>query len=165
MRLATILDPSCIVLDVGTGTKNDVLARLAAPVAALRPDLDGAAIVAELRHREKESSTAIADGIAIPHAKPDGQKVVTAGFGRSPSGVDFDSLDGKPTTLLVVLVSPPDDPTLHVSWLAHVARVLADRATRRRLLQAASTEEILRVLAEGEAGFASDEVDDRTILR
>jgi len=153
VRLSTILDPRCVVLDVGAGPRHDVLARLAAPIAAVRPDLDGAAILAELERRERESSTAIADGIAIPHAKPDGIDVVTAAFGRSPGGVEFDSLDGKPTQLLVVLVSPAANPSLHVQWLAHVARVLADASTRRRLLEATSVQEIFEVIRRREETF------------
>ncbi len=153
MRLSSILDPSCIVLDVGAGSKHDVLARLAAPIAKLRPDLDGDAILAELDQRERDSSTAIADGIAIPHAKPAGHDRVTASFGRSREGIEFDSLDGRPTRLLVVLVSPASNPDLHVLWLAHVARVLADPATRERLLDAASADEILAIVEERELSF------------
>lgn len=156
MRLATILDPSCIVLDVGSGSKHDVLARLTAPVAALRTDLDAAAVLAELDRRERESSTAIADGIAIPHARPDCRDVVTAGFGRSIAGVDFDALDGQPTRLLVLLVSPASNPSLHVAWLAHVARVLSDPQTRRLLLDAGSSSEILEVLAARESEIESE---------
>lgn len=150
MRLSSILDPACIVLDVGDGSKHDVLSRIAAPIAKLRPDLDGAAILADLDRREAESSTAIADGIAIPHARPEGQQTVTAGFGRAPQGLDFDSIDGRPTTILVVLVSPPAKPELHVQWLSHVARVLSDASTRRRILEAASAEAILRIVNERE---------------
>jgi mannitol/fructose-specific phosphotransferase system IIA component (Ntr-type) len=160
MRLSTILDPSCVVLDVGRGSKREVLARLAAPILARRPDLDGPAVLAELIRREDESSTAIADGIAIPHAKPDGPDLVTAGFGRSTAGVDFDSLDGKPTTLLVAIVSPASNPEVHVRWLAHIARVLGDPATRRRLLAATSVPEILRALREREESFDGDDAKE-----
>jgi mannitol/fructose-specific phosphotransferase system IIA component (Ntr-type) len=150
VRLASILDPTCIVLDVGNGSKKDVLERLAAPITKLRSDLDANAILDELLHRERESSTAIADGIAIPHARPDCRDVVTASFGRSTEGVDFDSLDGQPTRLLVVLVSPASNPPLHVTWLSHVARVLSDARTRESLLEARSAEEILDVLSRRE---------------
>lgn len=149
MRLSSILAPGCVVLDVGTGSKRDLLERLLAPILTRRPDLDGDAILEELTRREAESSTAIADGIAIPHARPDLSEPV-AGFGRSVSGVDFDSLDGKPTRLLFVLLSPRSDSTMHVGWLAHVARVLADANTRRRLLEAGTSEQILDVLHERE---------------
>jgi len=150
LRLSSILDPACIVLDVGAGPKHDVLARLAAPIAKVRPDLDAAAIFRELVRRENESSTAIADGIAIPHAKPEGEQAVTATFGRAPLGVEFDSIDGRPTTVFVVLVSPPSNPELHVQWLSHVARVLADADTRHRLLEAPGAREILSIIDERE---------------
>jgi mannitol/fructose-specific phosphotransferase system IIA component (Ntr-type) len=150
LRLSSILDPACIVLDVGSGPKPDILARLAAPIAKAHPDLDAAAILAELIRRENESSTAIADGIAIPHARPAHGTEVAATFGRAPKGVDFDSIDGRPTTVFVVLLSPVSQPELHVQWLSHVARVLSDADTRRRLLEAAGADEILAILDERE---------------
>jgi mannitol/fructose-specific phosphotransferase system IIA component (Ntr-type) len=150
LRLSSILDPACIVLDVGSGPKDEILARLAAPLAKARPDLDAAAITRELVRRENESSTAIADGIAIPHARPERGDDVIATFGRAPQGVDFDSIDGRPTTVFVVLVSPVSQPERHVQWLSHVARVLSDADTRRRLLEATAAEEILAVLDERE---------------
>lgn len=155
-RLASILAPSCILLDVGRGTRRDVLARIAAAVAGCRSDLDEDALLDELLRREEASSTAIADGIAIPHARPGHGTVATACLARSPQGVDFDSLDGKPTQLLLALVSPADDSALHVRWLAHVARILGDAPTRARLLAATSREEVLRILEEREHAAGID---------
>jgi mannitol/fructose-specific phosphotransferase system IIA component (Ntr-type) len=126
---------------------------VAAPILVRRPDLDGPAVVAELIRREEESSTAIADGIAIPHAKPAGPNVVTAGFGRSLTGVDFDSLDGKPTTLIVAIVSPASNPELHVKWLSHIARVLSDPETRKAILAATSVAQLLDALRRREQTF------------
>jgi nitrogen PTS system EIIA component len=162
LRLSSILDPDSIVLDVGSGSKRDVLARLAAPIANARPDLDAVAILDELVRRENESSTAIADGIAIPHAKPAGQHAVNATFGLAPKGIDFDSIDGRPTTVFVVLVSPPDNPEIHVQWLSHVARVLADAETRRRLLAASGAREIHLVLDEREQAIEQADSGSRT---
>jgi mannitol/fructose-specific phosphotransferase system IIA component (Ntr-type) len=150
LRLSSILDPACIVLDVGAGSKAEILARLAAPIAKAHPELDAAAILTELVRRENESSTAIADGIAIPHARPTHGNEVTATFGRAPNGVEFDSIDGRPTTVFVVLLSPVSQPELHVQWLSHVARVLSDADTRRRLLEATAADEILAILDERE---------------
>jgi mannitol/fructose-specific phosphotransferase system IIA component (Ntr-type) len=157
VRLSSILDPGCVLLDVGGGSKADVLARLAAPIARRRSDLDGTALLAELVRREEESSTAIADGIAIPHARPACRPEVTAAFGRAPSGVDFDSLDGRPTRLLFVVISPASEPELHGRWLAHIARVLSDPATRAALLEASSEAEVLDVLRHREEAIEATE--------
>jgi mannitol/fructose-specific phosphotransferase system IIA component (Ntr-type) len=161
VRLRTILDPGSVVLDVGTGSKKDVLERLVTPILARRTDLDGPAILAELVGREIESSTAIADGIAIPHARPD-IRTVTAAFGLSREGIAFDSLDGRPTQLLFVLLSPATDSQIHVRWLSHIARVLADSPTRARLLDATSSEEVLAVFEEREDAI---EMHDREAAR
>lgn len=157
MRLSSILDPGCIVLDVGAGSRREVLGRLAAPIARVRTDLDGAALVTELERREEESSTAIADGIAIPHARPDCRDEVSAALGLAPTGLDLGSLDGRPTTILVVLVSPLANPAQHGLWLAHIARVLTDATTRQRLLAATDGAAVLEILHERELSFAPDE--------
>jgi PTS system nitrogen regulatory IIA component len=155
LRLSSILDPGCIVLDVGTGSKRDVLAQLVAPALVRRPDLDGDALLSELVRREAESSTAIADGIAIPHARPEGGEVAAV-FGRSVAGTDFESLDGRPTRLLFLLISPRTNPAMHGAWLAHIARVLSDATTRARLLDADSREQVLEVLHDREAEIETE---------
>jgi PTS system fructose-specific IIC component len=152
VRLATILDPACVVLDVGAGTKSEILARLAAPLVRAHPGLDSRAVLTELERRESECSTAIADGIAIPHARTTSSHVAAV-LGRAPAGIDFASLDGKPTTLIVVLVTPVSDPDLHSAWLAHIARVLSDGATRRALLDASSIEGIFDTIGRREVSF------------
>ena len=156
MQLSSILDPGCVVLDVGTGSKREVLEQLVAAMARNCTDLDGSWMLDELVRREEESSTAIADGIAIPHARPEAGKV-TAAFGRSKAGTNFDSLDGKPTKLLFVLMSPRSDPSCHGVWLAHIARVISDPRTRARLLDADTREQILEVLRERETEIEADE--------
>lgn len=152
MQISSILHPDDIVLDVGSGAKRDVLAHLVAAMAAHRPALDADRLLDDLVRREDESSTAIADGIAIPHSRTEGKNddEVVAAFGLSTTGVDFDSLDGQPTRFLMVLVSPASRPELHVAWLAHVARLLGDEPTRRRLLEATTAADVLDVLGQRE---------------
>lgn len=150
MRLATILEPGCVVLDLHGGSKREALAQLAASIARLRSDIDAVDLLEALVKREEASSTAIADGIAIPHAKVQQGATVISCFGRSRTGIDFESVDGRPTQLFFVLVSPAADPSLHVQWLAHIAGLLGNPAVRRALLEAATAEEVLEVLAREE---------------
>ena len=84
-------------------------------------------MAAVLAERERLGSTAIGDGIAIPHGKiPRGRPRFVGAFGRHVQGVDFDSLDGNPTHLFFVLVAPEDSTSLHLKALARVSRLLKD---------------------------------------
>ena len=82
-----------------------------------------------MNERERLGSTAIGDGIAIPHGKLRGISRILGVFGRSPQGVDFDSLDGNPTHLFFLLVAPEDSASLHLKALARVSRLFKDAAS------------------------------------
>jgi len=148
LRIRDILDPRRVQLQVTGSTKREILAGLVAPIAATHPAIDSAALVETLLEREETSSTAIADGIAIPHGRHViGDKVVCA-FGRNREGLEFDSIDGLPTQIFFVLVSPESRPTLHLRWLAHLAVLLRNSELREALLNADSPEAIF-VAIEG----------------
>ena len=156
MQIANVLHPSCVVLDLDAGDKEQILRSLAEPDAALRSDVDHDRLVSVLLEREQASSTAIADGIAIPHGKiPLGEEVIAA-FGRSSSGVDFDAVDGQPTRLFFLLVSPDSHPSLHLRWLAHIASLLKSRAFRDDLLAAGSATEVLERIGQEEQARSSE---------
>ncbi len=150
MKLREILDPRHIVLDLKGGTKREVLARLAAPIVETHPSLDHEKLVDVLVRREEISTTAIAAGIAIPHGKMILGEEVIAGFGRSREGIDFASVDGNPTHLFFLLVSPESHPSLHLRWLAHLAVLLKDPGLRQALLDAATPEEVLAAIDQAE---------------
>jgi len=151
VRLASILSPSCVVLNVAGTSKREVLAQLAAPIAEARPDIAYEDLLDALVKREEASSTAIADGIAIPHAKVATGSQVICCFGRTREGIDFESVDGRPTTLFFVLVSPAADPSLHVQWLSHIAGILSNAGLRRHLLEVATAEQVLTALEAEES--------------
>ena len=153
MRLQAILDPNCVVLDVGRGSKHDVLARLVAPIVQQHGDLDGRAILAELERREAESSTAIADGIAIPHGKLDSVNQLLGVLGRSVEGLEFDSIDGKPTHLVFMLVAPASSTGIHLKALARLSRLFRDALFRQRLIEAADATAMYKVITEEDAKY------------
>ena len=82
MKITEILTADMVVPDVGGTTKSQVLRELAGPLANKYRDLDLAAITAVLGERERLGSTAIGDGIAIPHGKLPGVRQITGAFGR-----------------------------------------------------------------------------------
>ncbi len=150
MHLRDILNPRHIILDLGGPTKKDILLELASPIIETHPALDGDKLVDVLLRREETSTTAIADGIAIPHGKMILGEEVIAGFGRSRPGLDFASIDGNPTHLFFLLVSPESHPSLHLRWLAHLAVLLKNPELRQALLDAATPEETLASLEREE---------------
>jgi PTS system nitrogen regulatory IIA component len=101
-----------------------------------------------LSERERLGSTAIGDGIAIPHGKIRGVRQIIGTFGRAIKGVDFDSLDGHPTHLFFLLVAPEDSASLHLKALARVSRLFRDNAFREHLLAARDSAEIYGLIVE-----------------
>lgn len=102
-------------------------------------------VLAALRQREETMSTGIGFGIAIPHASSDRVEKVIAAFGRSATGIEFDSLDNAPVKFIVLFVVPKDQFQTHLRTLAAIAKFLNDRGTRERLGSAASSDEILAI--------------------
>jgi len=106
---------------------------------------DREVVLAVLRQREETMSTGIGFGIAIPHASSDRVDKVVAAFGRSTTGIEFDSLDNAPVKFIVLFVVPKDQFQTHLRTLAAIAKFLNDRSVRERLATAASAEEILAI--------------------
>ena len=102
-------------------------------------------VLAALRQREETMSTGIGFGIAIPHASSDRVEKVVAAFGRSKTGIEFDSLDNAPVKFIVLFVVPKDQFQTHLRTLAAIAKFLNDRTTRDRLGSAGSAQEVLDI--------------------
>ena len=90
-------------------------------------------LIDNLMARESLGSTAIGQGIAIPHAKSDCVDKLVAAFGLSKKGVDFDSLDGEPVYIFFLLVAPQDSAGPHLKALARISRLLKDKYLRDSL--------------------------------
>ena len=101
--------------------------------------------ISSLRHREETMSTGIGFGIAIPHASCDAVPQVTACFGRSKVGIDFESLDSKPVHFIVLFLVPKEQFQTHLRTLAAIAKFLNDPAVRADLAAAPDAVSILRV--------------------
>jgi nitrogen PTS system EIIA component len=106
---------------------------------------DQETVLAALRAREETMSTGIGFGIAIPHASSDRVGEVVAAFGRSNTGIEFDSLDGLPVKFIVLFIVPKDQFQIHLRTLAAIAKFLNDRSVRDRLATAANPQEILSI--------------------
>ena len=106
-----------------------------------------------LEEREQLASTAIGDGIAIPHGKLDSVGRLVGALGRAVDGIEFESIDGKPTNLVFMLVAPASSTGVHLKALARLSRLFRDGDFRKRLLDAPSAEAMYQVIVEEDAKY------------
>jgi PTS system nitrogen regulatory IIA component len=153
MRVIDFLQPDCIVANLAATTKGGVLAELSAHLAQCVPGVEAGALRQVLEERELLASTAIGDGIAIPHGKLDSVGHLVGALGRAVGGIEFDSIDGKPTHLVFMLVAPTSSTGVHLKALARLSRLFRDADFRSRLLAAPSSGAMYQVIAEEDAKY------------
>ena len=153
MKLTDILKESSIVSDLQAKTKSDVLEALASAVVKSHPGIDKEEILKVLLERETLGSTGIGDGIAIPHGKLTNLTEIISGFGLSKSGIEFDSLDGKPAHLFFLLIAPDNSVGTHLKMLVRISRMLKNSSFRTKLMNATSQKEIYQIIAEEDVKY------------
>jgi PTS system nitrogen regulatory IIA component len=146
MKIIDILSKERIIADLTADGKKEVIAELVRtlPLKGVDPDR----LVQVLLEREKLGSTGIGDGVAIPHGKLAEVGSLMASFGRSKRGVEFDSLDGKPTHLFFLLVAAENSAGIHLKALARISRLLKDSMFRQILMAAGDQEELYRAIQD-----------------
>lgn len=153
MKIMDFLSKKAIVTDIKSTKKEDVIRELV-------DALIGAGEV-EKRHRNKLiealmaretlGSTAIGQGIAIPHAKSDSVSKLVAAFGLSKKGIDFDSLDGDLAFIFFLLLAPQDSAGPHLKALARISRLLKDKYFRDTLRSCTDEKSIVKIVTEEDA--------------
>ncbi len=156
MKIVDFVGPELIVPQLKAHEKSAVIRELADHLAAhvTGPQkIDREVLAKVLLERERLASTAIGEGVAIPHGKLDAVGKLVAVVGRAPEGVDFDSMDGRPTHLFFVLVAPENSTGVHLKALARISRLFKDPEFRTRLMQAKDAADIFRVIADEDAKY------------
>ena len=152
MKITDFLSRETIVPALASRDKNAALEEMAEYSGATH-HLDKSKVLKVLLERERISTTAIGEGVAIPHGKLNGVERVVGVFARSPDGIDFASLDGAPTHLFFVLVAPENAAADHLKALARISRLLKDEAFRRRLMAGQSSQELYTIILEEDEKF------------
>jgi PTS system nitrogen regulatory IIA component len=153
MNIIDLLDQRCILPNLQATNKRGVLEELAKPLVSDSTGVPLSKVVEVLLDRERLGSTGIGDNVAIPHGKLLEFPELKLAFGRSLKGVDFDSMDGKPSHLFFMLLAPTDTAGVHLKALAKISRMLMSQAFRENLLKAEDAEAIYRLIAERDAEF------------
>jgi PTS system nitrogen regulatory IIA component len=153
VKITDFLTEEAVIPALKAREKDAVLAEMATGLVANHPALDEKKVLEVLVERERISTTAIGEGVAIPHGKLRGVERVLGIFARSPEGVDFASLDGGPTHLFFVLVAPENAAADHLKALARISRLLKDPSFRNRLLEAKTKQDIFGIIAQEDQKF------------
>ena len=153
MRVVDFLQPDCVVANLDATTKPAVLAELSERLAKVVPNVDAPTLRRILEERELLASTAIGDGIAIPHGKLDSVGHLVGALGRTVEGIEFESIDGKPTHLVFMLVAPASSTGVHLKALARLSRLFRDVEFRKRLLEVPTAEAMYQVIMEEDAKY------------
>lgn len=150
MKIMDFLSKKAIITDIKSTKKEEVIKEL---VDALieAGDIEKRQrnkLIEALMARESLGSTAIGQGIAIPHAKIDGIEKLMAAFGLSKKGVNFDSLDGEPAYIFFLLVAPQDSAGPHLKALARISRLLKDKYFRDNLRGCCDDKSIIKIISQ-----------------
>jgi mannitol/fructose-specific phosphotransferase system IIA component (Ntr-type) len=142
----TLVEASCVKIDLRGETKEEIIAELVGLLDAegklANPDM----VLADVLQREWTMSTGMQHGVAFPHAKSEGVKAMCAAVGVKKAGIDFEALDGEPSYLFVLLVSPKKVSGPHIQFLATVGAILKDADTREKIIRADSPENVVKYL-------------------
>lgn len=152
MKILDVLQREAILDDLKSQTKKGIIEELVVPVARIAR-VNQEELVRVLMERERLGSTGIGGGIGIPHGKLKDLDSLVLGFGLSRKGADFESIDGQPTHIFFILVTPENSTGLHLKLLARISRVLKNDPLKDRLMHAADADEIFSIIEEDDEEF------------
>ena len=156
MKVAEFLFPKAISANLKGNTKEEIVEEMVGLLisADVVEKKHKNKIVEVLMAREALGSTAIGQGIAIPHGKIDCVHKLVAGLGISKKGIDFDSLDGEPAYIFFVLIAPLDSAGPHLKALARISRLLKDKYVREHLKAVKDEKAILKLISQEDGRIA-----------
>ena len=145
MKLKKYLSKEVVVLNLEATSKEGIISEMvdilynAGKIKIKEPVLNA------VLKREKQMSTGIQAGIAIPHGKCKDVTSLSACIAIAKDGKDFQSLDGEPSNIFIMTVSPANKTGPHVQFLAEISRMLTNADIRSEILNSTSAEEVLKI--------------------
>jgi len=151
MKISDLLIKERINLNLQSRDKKSVIREIAKlhDNTGILTDYEG--YVGALNAREEQSSTALEEGIAIPHAKTEYVKQPALAMGRSTEGIDYESMDGEPSHLFFMIAAPAGADNTHIETLARLTQLLLDDDFRISLEKAETPDEVLDIINKKEA--------------
>ena len=142
------LNKDCISVDLKGNTKDEILEELLSLLCQSGNIEDRAMVLNALKERESSMSTGLEKGIAIPHAKTNGVRETCVAIGLKKEGVNFDSLDGEPSKIFIMLASPIENSGPQMRAMAAFSGALMRDEVRAALMNAENAETVIEILEE-----------------
>lgn len=152
LKLSDFLDSQLIKVPLAARTKTDAITELVDLVVASGRTHDRQRLLDAVMARERQRTTAVGRGLAIPHAKCDCCPSLTVAIGRTAEPMVFEAIDGRPVRLVVLLSSPIAQASLQIQVLAKVSRLVLNDDTFAKLIAAPTSEALLEVVRAFETG-------------
>ncbi|AYF07722.1 MULTISPECIES: PTS fructose transporter subunit IIABC [Bacillus] len=150
MKITELLKRDTVIMNLTASNKEAVIDELVEKLDGANRLNSKAEFKEAILKRESQSTTGIGEGIAIPHAKTKAVKQPAICFGRSVSGINYESLDGQPAHLFFMIAASEGANNTHLETLSRLSTVLMDEEFRKQLLEAKDEEELLRLFDEKE---------------
>jgi fructose-specific phosphotransferase system IIA component len=142
LSLEKILHPDSIIMHLDVEKKEDIIRVLVDKLDDIQMLTDRDEALKAILEREKAMSTGMQFGVALPHGKTDAARRMTMAVGLKPEGVDFQSLDGKPSKVFVLVVSHKQAAEPHIQLLSEIGKKLHSEEAVNKLLQCKNKEEV-----------------------
>lgn len=149
-KISELLSKEAIILDVQAKEKMSVIQELAEHLVSKDLINNKEEFLSAIAKRENLESTGIGNGIAIPHARTNAVKNLVLAFGRSALGVDFSSVDGRPSHIIFMIVSPEEKKSEYIRTLAKISRLVRKEEVRAMLKNANTSDEVMEIIKTNE---------------
>jgi PTS system nitrogen regulatory IIA component len=146
MNLKKLLSEDTILVELKVTTKEEIIEEMIDLLMLRGRIKDRDAALTAVLEREQKMSTGMQHGIAIPHGKTDSVEKLATALALKKEGVDFASMDGKPSTIFVMTISSISRTGPHIQFLSEISQILNDSEKRERILQSTTAAEVLDVL-------------------
>ena len=150
MHIHALIAPERVACRQRATGKQQALELLSGLLARSVPDLSSAAILDGLLQRERQGSTGLGRGVAVPHGRLSGLREPTGAFIQLETAVDYDALDHRPVDLLFALLVPEEATDTHLQLLAQLAQMFSDKAFSQQLLDSRTDQALYQLLLHWE---------------
>lgn len=151
MRLTDTLKIQNIKVPLAATNKTDSIRELIDLLHTSGDVTDSAKVLESVLEREATRTTGIGYGLAIPHGRTAGANGLTMAIGRCANPIDFQAIDGRPVSIVWLLVSPPDRSVAHIATLARITRLMMIDRFRSEMNRVATAEDVLKLIETQEA--------------